>query len=1744
MKVDGCTNNSSAAYLAAHCGTLTVGTWTGLTFQGCIDELYPFPWLDEAIMEPRVSARNGDATTTFDGWQPPGGSVFCLGFFDTGAYGEKLGTEWKNFGLFTINGSSGGWGARREREVECPEGSYQSGNDCVRREIQDPYKANKHCPKNGTDPINTFNGERLHSETDYIGSGPDPLIFRRHYHSQSSIRPNPWEESSFGKFWRHTYSRSIQYFDNGTDTYATIFLENGDRYYYEEVDVNGEMIWLPLDPDVVGQLSLSTTGPTWVWSYTNENGVIEEYDFTTGRLMALTDHDGFRTTVLYDSSGRIGEVVNAFGRSLIFEYHTSGPGIGHISKMVVQNGGVPISGAEYRYEYEISSAGSESYLMIDKVYYPDDTPANDSDNPYKDYLYAEPAHLYEDLQADIEAGPSTQSFNAPEALTGIIDENGARYATFKYKVYLFAGGNRRGLAAGGGFGEVDANGKYAEQHTVTRYDSDAFRLDSDSHNGYTSIKDANDVVRNHHYAYYHYSLRPVLISGGACNFCGQDSQSFTYDSNTGFETSRTDHEENLTILKHDDYSGLEVCRIEGVSATDPLKNTPRRTIRVWDHEARVNLEQTVYEPTLGGSPDLNECDPTDHSGWVKRRRVVRAYVPGTRNLNLMTEYSYDSGGVMDETPRATSYTYYGSGDPNGNEGQLKTIDGPRTDVSDVTQHFYATSASSTHNIGDLTEIWDPKGHKTEFLAFDAHGRVIEFRDINSQRHYLTYDARGNLTKQQIGNYDTRYEYDNVGNLTKVILPDDSYTIFRYDAAHRLYEMVDNFGNKIVYTLDAMGNRVTEVVLDPSDTMVRTLTRVYDNLNRLQKSIDGVGNETIFTYDANGNLDTTTNPKSYVTDNYYDALDRVNQVVDALSNSTFMEFDVLDHVVTVTDPRGNPTTYTHNGFGDLMQLNSPDSGQSVYEYDSAGNRISSTDARGIQIGYQYDELNRLTYIDYPTDIDTQLIYDTGSAWQFGRKGRLATMIDESGTMDFRYDFRGNAKEVITVRNGIEHTMWYDHDNAERIKTIVYPSGRRIDYGRDAVGNINKITQTFAGETTVLMSDANYEPFGPLGYIEFGSTVDTSSVALHHRTAIDYDLTGRIYRQRRDIVANGVPSPLNSPEYQYDANSNIAHIADLYSTTLAPDSFEYDELDQLEVWTRGSDTPYTLKFEYDANGNRTKKLDGKWGWHQVLNIEPGSNRILEEVMQGITPEYHYDANGNELGIDAIPGISLVGYPNMEYGENNRLRRVLTHTGNSELASHLYNGLGQRTKKAGLSGAVYYYHYDVEGNLIAETDNFGDTIVEYIYLNQQPFAIVVDAESGIGTTPTFVSDPDGNGLVWRRWNNPNASGNQALLSPPETKADPLTGSRANYSVTVANAGTYTLYVRGKGSDSTAATVYVTDSITGQVDDLSFATSSWQFKWRTHSIPISANANQTFDVTLIRRNRDTEVDVFVLSTDSQLSSSELDDLVGLAGSPSTLADTYTWEAEGTTPWVADAGDVYFYHNDHLGTPKLITDHSGTEVWRADNEPFRPRPAYPWAIDSNLVYPGQYYDTEGGISYNGFRHYSSRLGRYVQSDPTGLDGGLNTYVYANNNPLRYIDPLGLKARVCCKGIGGFGIGALAGANHCYIEVQNSSRITWGLFGDTRGPRSRYGVVSRNDGFDNGGSCGAWVDDGCKTDTCVDNAARAYPNPSVYRFASGPNSNTFAGTIARACGLSRPFGRPAPGWNDPPAAPVSPPVSQ
>lgn len=113
----------------------------------------------------------------------------------------------------------------------------------------------------------------------------------------------------------------------------------------------------------------------------------------------------------------------------------------------------------------------------------------------------------------------------------------------------------------------------------------------------------------------------------------------------------------------------------------------------------------------------------------------------------------------------------------------------------------------------------------------------------------------------------------------------------------------------------------------------------------------------------------------------------------------------------------------------------------------------------------------------------------------------------------------------------------------------------------------------------------------------------------------------------------------------------------------------------------------------------------------------------------------------------------------------------------------------------------------------------------------------------------------------------------------------------------------------------------------------------------------------------------------------------------------------------VSDTGTaeeaIHYVHTDHLGTPEVLSDDKGAEVWRRNQTPFGETVEITGDVVQDTRFLGQRYNEETGYHYNYARDYDPSLGRYLQSDPLGIVGGANTYSYALQNPVAYADPYG-----------------------------------------------------------------------------------------------------------------------------------------
>jgi RHS repeat-associated protein len=710
-----------------------------------------------------------------------------------------------------------------------------------------------------------------------------------------------------------------------------------------------------------------------------------------------------------------------------------------------------------------------------------------------------------------------------------------------------------------------------------------------------------------------------------------------------------------------------------------------------------NVTTWTYHPTF--SKVLTETvksvvDP------LQNKVITNTY--DAANGNLLTTTETGLLGNVSTYSYTTTYTY----DSNG---RVKTIDGPRTDVSDVTTYYYDSVT------GYLTSVTQPLIGTTTYSGHDSLGNPQTVTDPNGNATTYTYDTTGRvLTVKAPGDTSaTQYVYVSAGcstcggganKIDHITLPEGNTIWYTYDTMGNLSAIKDSLNNTINYTYDSEGNRLTEQINDSAGALQKTLSYQYDALNRLAKTVNPDSTYTQYGYDSRGNRTSLRTPNSALTTYSYDALNRLITVIQPGNITTSYEYNSSNNLTKVTDANSITTTYKYDDKGRVYQVISPDTGTTTYGYDPAGNLTSKADAKGVTISYVYDALNRLTKIDFPgtSETDIEYSYDKyvdNSACLNG-KGRLCTMTDASGTTSYEYTPKGQVKKETKVIDAITYVTQYTYDMNGNLRTMTYPSGRVVTYNYT-----NDRAVSVLNNAANLATNINYKPFGGISSLNYGNGLTST---------IGYDNQYRVASITAGTVMN--------LSYADDSNGNITGITDSLDATKNK-SFGYDALDRL---TSGTGSWGTLGWTYDGVGNRQTENTNSYTY------TAGTNKLSSANGKS----YGYDNNGNTTTENARI---------YTYNQNQRLIQVVD---GAMTAGYTHNGNGQRVKKT-VNGQTTVFHYSLSGQLIAESDGTGATTSEYVYLNSQPLAKIEGSNiyyyhNDHLATPQKMTDSSGT-IVW---------------------------------------------------------------------------------------------------------------------------------------------------------------------------------------------------------------------------------------------------------------------------------------------------------------------------------------------------------------------------------------------------------------
>ena len=582
-----------------------------------------------------------------------------------------------------------------------------------------------------------------------------------------------------------------------------------------------------------------------------------------------------------------------------------------------------------------------------------------------------------------------------------------------------------------------------------------------------------------------------------------------------------------------------------------------------------------------------------------------------------------------------------------------------------------------------------------------------------------------------------------------------------------------------------------------------------------------------------------------------------------------------------------------------------------------------------------------------------------------------------------------------------TSQYFYDGNGNLTSTVDGLNRVTTQQYDAFNRLRRITQP---------PPAAMQP-NPVIQIELNARDDVTRVIDPRNLATDYGVSGL-----SDVTSHTSPDT-GVTTRTFDAAGNVLTSRDARNRTT---TYTYDALHRLTRATYGDATFSTYVYDQGANGvgRLTSMTDPgpittTWTYtamgrvatqtqtigsgatartHQLTyNYNPTTGQVTSVTYpSGKLITYSYGATSKDLERIAINGVNAAS--SITY---HPLGGVKSFTlGNSQAWSNSLDQDG-RVVNYTLGGVTYTVAWDAANRITGITSSQTATNRTFGYDN-------LDRITSFGTTgrsQSFGYDATGNLLA---------------------KTDVTSGTPTNYTFSVAPTSNRMTGISNLGIG------YSFDAAGNRTGD-GRITYAYNYRGRMNQVRIINGAiTDTYNYLInginlrVRKTGPSTVvpqgtRIFVYDDGARLIG-EYDNL-GRARIEHVWLDdrqiaaiTYTYTGTSMTPATTTTSYV---ETDHLATPRLITNASRQKRWTWESAPYgdtypNENPQSLGVYSYNLRFPGQYFDSETNHHYNHHRDYESTSGRYVQSDPIGLDGGINTYAYAGNDPLKYIDPLGL----------------------------------------------------------------------------------------------------------------------------------------
>jgi len=854
-----------------------------------------------------------------------------------------------------------------------------------------------------------------------------------------------------------------------------------------------------------------------------------------------------------------------------------------------------------------------------------------------------------------------------------------------------------------------------------------------------------------------YTFDPVqkvvtAINGPACECTGQsESRSFTWD-NWLNKLTETDGIGRVTKFEYYTFT-------DGEPSSSGSAYTRGTVKTITEAFGTADERMTTFHYGSG------------NTGYHLTQTVRPSVVKPGENTTITYDRDLTTKRVLDEThegwlmptdPTSTTYTTAFTYD----FGQVATIDGPRTDVTDVTTTtYYSDTAPSVPDRGLPYQRTDAVGNVTTYQSYNVYGQPTIVIDPNDVTTTYAYDAKGRLESTTIGtspSFTTTRVYDDADRLITIVKPAGNRIAYGYDDANRMLSttLKDNLSNeleRLYSTYDLRSLRLTEeaqqcdVPANPCAawTTRRSETFTYDGFSRLERIDYPDTGFVLYGYDAAGNLDSHQD-EAHTTPNTtygHDDLNRLETVTQILSGApggvivTTYGYDEHDNPTSVTDAEGNVTTYTPDDFGRTRVVDSVATGITTYTLDPAGNVTGISRSSGRTIGRTYDAANRLTDETAGGEPIKQWYWDKGA---FGN-GRLSASVrfnnDDKYMREYTYDQRGNVHQFSTAVGSTTHTMVYDYDDNGNETGISLTGPGGVDAAQlflyDAA---DRLTQARLDGGVMLMSSATHRPFGPIDSYRVGFEMPMPIV---QRTP---DERYRLEQLTLSVPGHGV---VLDRTYSYLDHLNVTGWTDSRDLTLG-----YDDLSRLT--TASDNLGSAWGYTYDNIGNRlTKTITGSnaenWTYSYLSNGASGNTPLMEEQIDATRemPVIHdLDGNMTELRLDTGGGGSDL-VVDMEYTDEMTLE---VHTEGAVETTYRYDADGYLARIMRDDGGEFsnaHIVYDYRGRLLGIMHPEGSSELDrvFVYGEGQPIAMLLGTPTEKATVYNIITDHLGTPLLYFR-------------------------------------------------------------------------------------------------------------------------------------------------------------------------------------------------------------------------------------------------------------------------------------------------------------------------------------------------------------------------------------------------------------